>query len=194
MKKRYNMGFSAGALLFKESITISEQFLELQNWEAVKSKTISENLLQIRTLSGLQRIYSETVRRLSTLSEESLGLLVNSSKDTQIQIVWYSICKKYLFISEFVQEVIQSKLIRFDYLLTEDDFFIFYNKKAEIYDELNQLTELTKSKLKNNIFRMMREAGFVTKDHLINKIVIVQEVKNIIEREGLLNIRIFPSF
>jgi hypothetical protein len=67
----YLLSFTGSSLSVAESIKISEVYLELKDWEAVERKVKSENLLQARTKSSVQRVYQELAPRLQQLSLKS---------------------------------------------------------------------------------------------------------------------------
>ena len=48
----------------------------------------------------------------------------------------------------------------------------FFNQKAEWHDELDRIAHATQVKVRQIIFKMMREAGLLTEDHIINPVVL----------------------
>ena len=85
------MSFTAGTLLFKESVLISNLYLETRDWNVTREQVISSNLLQTRTTSSSKRISSETINRLKCLSDDELDLLSMGNYQEQLEIVWLGI-------------------------------------------------------------------------------------------------------
>ena len=53
----YILSFTSASLSISESVIIAETYLDLREWEATKEKVKSENLIQSRTQSSIQRVY-----------------------------------------------------------------------------------------------------------------------------------------
>jgi hypothetical protein len=75
----------------------------------------------------------------------------------QKQLLWLAVCKRYAYIREFSVEVLNEKYLRLDYELTEFDYDVFFSRKADWHIELDKLTDSTRKKLKQVLFRMLRE-------------------------------------
>lgn len=165
--KKYTLSFTSGALLYRESLTIAELFEELKDWGAVRERVIDENLLQMRTLNASKRIFQEVSSRLKHLTTTELKLLLASDPHDQEHILWLAICKRYRFIYDFAVEVVREKFIRLDFDLSYDDYDIFFNNKAEWHPEVAGVAESTRKKLRQVLFRMMRQANLLTPDDQI---------------------------
>ena len=72
----YILSFTGASLSLPESLIIAETYLDLRDWQAVEHKVKTENLIQARTKSSIQRTYQELAPRLAGLSDEQLELLV----------------------------------------------------------------------------------------------------------------------
>jgi hypothetical protein len=115
----------------------------------------------------VQRTFQELAPRLQQLTAEQLELLVEGNHQEQKQILWFAVCSRYAYIREFAIEVVHEKYQSLDYELTEFNYDAFFNRKADWHDELDRLRETTKTKIKTVLFRMLREAGLISKDHVI---------------------------
>lgn len=142
--QKYNMSFTAGALLQSESVTIAKLYLELGSWNEVKDKAIANNVLQSRAVSTLKRISYEIISRLSTLTSEELILLVNSSHKDQAYLIWMAVCRHHKFIADFATEVLRERFITFKPDLQYSDFDVFFNRKCDWHSELDGLSISTK--------------------------------------------------
>ena len=166
-QQHYTLAFTAGALLYRESLVVAELFEELGDWDAVGERVMGHNLLQMRTASASKRIFGEVSRRLKELTPAELALLRTGTHQEQAHLLWLAICKRYRFIYEFAVDVVREKFIRLDLDLSYDAYDIFFNNKAEWHPEVEHVAESTRKKLRQVLFRMMREANLLTADNQI---------------------------
>lgn len=186
------MSFTAGTLLHKESVTIAELFLELGDWKLTMEQSISSNILQARTMSSAKRINAETVNRLKCLNDDELNLLLEGSYEEQVEIVWLAICRYYPFIRDFSVEVIRDKISTFSYELQHEDFDAFFYKKIQWHEELENIAETTRNKLRQVLFKMLHEAKFLNKNSLIPLTMLSPKVVNLICRGSSEELLIYP--
>jgi len=190
---KYKMSFTAGTLLFKESVIISSLYLETLDWNKTKEQAISSNLLQTRTTSSSKRISAETIGRLKCLKEGELSLLSSGNYQEQIEIVWLSICRYYPFIKDFSIEVIREKISIFSTKLSHEDFDVFFNSKLQWHEELENIAETTRLKLRQVLFKMLVEANFLNKDFSILVSIISPKVVNLLYDTAADDLLIYPA-
>lgn len=178
------MSFTAGALLQTESVTIAKLYLELGSWNEVKDKAIANNVLQSRAVSTLKRISYEIISRLSTLTSEELILLVNSSHKDQAYLIWMAVCRHHKFIADFATEVLRERFITFKPDLQYSNFDVFFNRKCDWHSELDGLSISTKKKLRQVLFKMLREADFLDGKNNIQATILSPRLLDVIERNG----------
>jgi len=189
---QYKLSFTGAGLSISGSIKIAQVYLQIKDWDAVKEKVKTENLLQARTQSSVQRTFQELAPRLQQLTAEQLGLLVEGNHQEQKQILWFAVCSRYAYIREFAIEVVREKYQSLDYELTEFNYDAFFNRKADWHDELDRLRETTKTKLKTVLFRMLREAGLISKDHVIIPTVLSSRMVELLAPDSPAILHIFP--
>lgn len=188
----YNMSFTAGGLLLRESVEIAELFLTQGDWKAVRYMALNQNLIQSRTASSSKRVCREICLRLEELHEAELNILIEGSLQEQQQILWVGICRRHRFIYEFASEIIREKYLQINLDLRPEDYDAFFNAKAEWHDELEQLTESTRNKLRQVVFRMLREADILTKANTINPVILSAQVAHAVASYSPDDLRIFP--
>lgn len=189
---QYKLSFTGAGLSISGSIKIAEVYLQIKDWDAVKEKVKTENLLQARTQSSMQRTFQELAPRLQQLTAEQLELLVEGNHQEQKQILWFAVCSRYAYIREFAIEVVHEKYQSLDYELTEFNYDAFFNRKADWHDELDRLRETTKTKIKTVLFRMLREAGLISKDHVIIPTVLSSRMVELLAPDSPARLHIFP--
>jgi len=191
-KTDYNITFSNGGLLYRESLTIAEQYENLGDWEAVKEKVLDNNLLQIRTLSGARRIFGEARMRIRTLTDTEMELLLVGSHREQSYLLWLAACKRSRFIHDFAVEVIREKYLRLDLDLLYEDYDAFFNAKAEWHPELDRVALTTYKQQRLYLFQMLREAELLTKENRIIPAMLPPGLVEAIQHDSPAFFAIFP--
>jgi len=191
--KKYKTSFTTGGLYYREARKVAELFLSNPNWVVIHKQIIETNSLQARTSSSLKRTTNEVIQRLQLLTEDQLLLLAEGDLKDQKDILWLAVCKHYEIIHEFAVKVIREKYLRYDRQVTFVDWDSFFNSKAEWDEGLEHLTDSTKAKLRQVIFRIMRESDILSEKNEIIPAVISPRVFNAIKKENSENLLIFPT-
>lgn len=190
---KYSMAFTTCSLLVQESIKAAQLFVEKEDWKEVSQEATKTNLLQYRTESSLKRTLSEIISRLKLLPSDALPLLANGFIQDQLQILWFAVCLRYPFIKEFATEVIKEKYIIMQPELTSLDYDSFFNSKMNWHVELETITDTTKNKLKQVLFKMLKESEIVDDNNYINTVLLSPSVKEIIAGYNKEYLNIFPN-
>src|SRR5690349_5906722 len=103
---RYSFSFTAGALLTIECMALIPLYMDERDWETVRRRAVAENWLQARTHRAGVRQVSETVKRLSALTEAEVELLLDATGAERAQLLWTAACRRYRLIGEFAEEVV----------------------------------------------------------------------------------------
>ena len=191
---KYCMSFTTGGLFHHESVNLAVLYLDSKDWNAVRKKVLAENLLQTRTLSTLKRVCREVISRLKTLDAGELDLLVASNPREQGYLLWLAVCRRYGFIADFAVEVMRERYITFKTDLTHADFDAFFNRKSEWYAELGQLRSTTRNKLRQVLFKMLREADLLTANNMIKATMLSPGFVEEISRGNRRDFFFFPAF
>jgi hypothetical protein len=70
-----------------------------------------------------------------------------------------SICRRFAFIREFVEEVVRAKALALETHLTPGDFVRFFDLKGAEAPEVDALTEKSRDKVRQVLIRMLAEGG-----------------------------------
>ncbi len=193
---RYSLSFTTGSLFHHESVKLAALYLELGDWNAVRDRVVADNLLQTRTLNTLKRVCREVISRLEILCRSQLELLVEGCHQEQAYLLWIAVCRRYKFIADFAIEVLRERYITLKPDLSFDDFDAFFNQKYEWHLELDKISPTTQNKLRQVLFRILREADLLTGDNIINTALFsprLLEVMHISNREDVLYFPVFES-
>lgn len=189
----YRMSFTNGGLFFRESLVLAELYQSLGSWAKVKPLALEKNLLQSRTVSSAKRNIREICSRLECLTQEQLDLLMDGSRSDQASMLWLAVCKRYQFVKEFAEEVIREKFLRLDNELSYADYDFFFNAKAEWHEELAGLSETTNKKLRQVLFRLLREADILSANDMILPAMLSPHIVWVIIRDNPAYLTIFPA-
>jgi hypothetical protein len=188
------MSFTAGSLFHRESVKLAVLYSEFKDWNTVQDKVISENLLQARTLNTSKRVCREIISRLKNLSSSELDLLIEANPQDQGYLLWLAVCRRYKFIGDFAIEVLRERYITLKTDLSYEDFDSFLNKKSEWHSELDEIRSTTRNKLRQVLFKILREAGLLTAKNTINAAMLSQRILEAIPHDKRRDILFFPAF
>ena len=188
----YLLSFTGANLSLSKSLSLARAFNDYGSWEAVEERLLPENILQMRTNSAAVRVHQEIVPRLQTLTEEQMELLTEGSYLEQKHMLWLAVCKRYRYIRDFAIEVIREKYLRMDYQVTDLDYTSFFNRKADWHEELEEITESTQNKIRQVLFRMLKEAEILSEDNVIIETILTQKEKRAMMEDAPISFEIFP--
>ena len=164
---KYILSYTAASLSPYDSEVIASLYLELKDWESVRKSVVDDNALQKGTVSTRKREYGELKKRLETLTPAQLAFYEDASSTEVKNLTILSCFKLYQFIYNFSTEIMRKKLLLFDFQVLNSDYESFYDSKRVAYDKLNTISEATQKKLKQVMFKMFEQAGFI--DSVKNK-------------------------
>lgn len=190
----YRMSFSTGGLFLRESVELAKLYQELADWDLVKKQSASSNLLQTRTKASSTRAIREIVFRLQKLTSAELELLVEGSPQDQKYLLWISVCRTYPFIGEFAVEILHEYYITMRGELQYEDFDYFFNKKADLICQLDEISPTTRDKLRQVLFRMMREADLLTPGNTIQPAMFTPHLIEVVSNHAEKDLQCFPVF
>ena len=114
------------------------------------------------------------------MSEEEMQLFCTGNDQDQRHLLWLAICRRYEFIRDFYQQIVQGHWRALKERVTNDDFNLFWAQKRVDHPEVERISNLTKEKLRSVVFRIMREVSLISKDNHINNVVLSSAVHDLI--------------
>lgn len=188
----YVLSFTAAGVLLQESRLLADLYSHLRDWDSVRQQAVVENSLQARKPASAVRVARELALRLQDLSDEELEILRSGSDQEQREILWIAICRRYRLIAEFAVEVLRERFLHLGPPLQLEDFDVFYDRKADWAEELDKLAPVTRRKLRQVLFRMLREAGLIARDGSIQPVLVSDKVRRVVGREHASDLMYFP--
>lgn len=191
-RPKLNMSFTVGSLLARESLLLLELYRKHQDWSKAKTEAVETNILQTNKTSSCQRIVTELYSRLKLLKEEELALLDSGSSHDQQHILWLAFCRKYLFAYSFATEIIRDKLSRANNELADIDFKLFYEAQELTHPELEKISERQKNRLRQVLFRTMKEANIIDKHKMIQPTTLNDDLLSLLSKNNKKDLLIYP--
>ena len=193
-EQQYKLSFTAGGLYVNESLELARIYLELRDWKQSISQAISEGFIQLPKESSKRRILREIATRLKMLSFDELNYFINDAdRQEQSHILWLASCRAYRLIREFAVEILNDRYQTYHLELPVRIFEHFLEEKAELSDSLNTTTKSTRGKLRQFVFRIMREAGIISDDNCIQTAWISSKLRAMLEKNAPFDLAIFPG-
>jgi hypothetical protein len=177
--EEYRLSFGTGGLYVTESAQLIQSFSELGDWSEVIEDAVEKNLLQFKSTQSTRRAVREICIRLKSLSVHELDFFATADPFDQSILCWLASCRTYQFIGDFATQVVLENFASYKLELGYADFDFFYEEQAQFHPELEDLTESTRKKLRQILFRMLREAGILTDDNRIVVSIPSQSLKDI---------------
>ena len=188
----YLMSFTAGALLYRESMAVAELYAELGDWAAVREMMIRREPLADANGKCDGAGVSRGQRAAANVDACRVGGLAGWIPTEQGYVLWLAICKRYRFIHDFAVEVVRERVLRLNFSLAYEDFDVFFRTQAEWHPEVESVEPSTRAKLRQVLFRMMREAEILSRQDRILPAILTPQLVTAIRQDAPALLAIFP--
>ena len=193
-RQDYKMSFSTGGLFLNESVEVARLHVEGEPWESTILRAMDEGATSLPKAASNRRSLREISNRLLTLTaRERSYFLEEADRSDQQAFLWIATCRAYRFVREFAVEVVRERYLSYQLDLPLESFDILLAAKAEWDEGLAGLSRSTQLKLRQIMFRMMREAGIISADSRIQTAILSTYLKNMIEEKNPGELAVFPS-
>jgi len=190
----YKMSFTSGGLFLNESVIVAELHVAGEDWKVTLSRALEEGATSLPKAASNRRTLREIVNRLMTLTEDEVRFLVeDAGRQEQQHLLWVATCRAYRFVREFAVEVICDRYIAYQLDLPLESFDIFFDAKADWNEGLASISESTRNKLRQILFRMMREAGVISDGNRIQSTYLSAQLRQVIEATNPADLVVFPG-
>jgi hypothetical protein len=188
------MSFAVGGLHLNESIDIARARSAAESWEQTLEWAIDAGVGSLPKAASRRRSLREIIVRVSTLSPTELEFLVgDADRSEQQALLWIATCRAYRFVHEFTIEVIRERALSLKLDLPLETFDVFFDGKAEWDEHLAAITPATRAKLRQILFRIMREAGIVSDSYRILTPTVSRRLRSILEDQRPQDLDLFPD-
>ena len=108
-------------------------------------------------------------------------------------LIWLATCRAYRFVHEYSVEVVCERYAAMRFDLPLESFDAFFESRTLRDPNLETIRPSTRRKLRQVLFRMMREASIVTDDNRIQGTVISPPLMRMLEQSRKDSLAVFPG-
>ncbi len=193
VQTRYVLSFSAGGLLYHESVVVAEAYANARgDWKRAILDITDGNLLQSRTVSTTRRKLLEVRKRLQLLTQREMSLLASGSPLDQKLLLWLACCLRYEVLADFARDVLRGRYLQMDLFIGRADVERFLEAKSVWHNELEDLAPSTRTKLQTVMMRMLRESEMVSDDGIVLPPMMSSELQSAIMDDSRDHFLLFP--
>lgn len=179
--------------MLNESLVIAQSYRTGEPWAAARERLLLEGASSLPKLASQTRALREVYDRIGTLTEsERLWMVEDADRAGQQALMWLAICRTYRFVREFAVEVISERFAGWRLELGHEAFDRFLAGKAEFDQGLADLSPSTCAKLRQVLFRILREAGLLSSSGEIQPVLLPLRMKILLEGNNPEDLRVFP--
>jgi hypothetical protein len=191
---RYALSWTTGTLLATEAALVAPLFLEERDWTVTRARAKESNVLQSRVARSSTRMLGALLPRLQVLTEAELRIVADGTSTERGHLMWAAACREYTLIAEFAEEVLRDRFLKLAGTLTYEHYDSFYRGKAIWREELDEVTDRSYQKLRQVLFKMMVEAGLLTKQGHIEPALLSARVADCLNKRTPSDVRFFPTW
>lgn len=190
----YKMSFTSGGLFLNESVAVAALHKNGEDWSQTLVRALEEGATSLPKAASNRRTLREIVNRLSTLGDEEISFLKHDAQRQEQQyLLWIATCRAYRFVREFAVDIICDRYLSYQLDLPLESFDIFFATKADWDDGLASIRDTTRKKLRQILFRMMREASILSADNRIQSTYLSSPLRILIEANRPGDLAFFPG-
>ncbi|HDH04527.1 MAG TPA: DUF1819 family protein [Nitrospirae bacterium] len=167
-KRIYNAEISAGSLMLNESRMIAKLLLKNPDEDAWHKAIIVDNVLQKKAPSSAKRQARLIRNRLELMTMDLLRLVVDGNREVAMQALFAAAIKRSRLLGDFIDEVIRGHIKTFNTQLTLRDWKNYFSDCEQRDDSLKGLSDSTKKKLGQVVFRILAEAKYIDSTRSLN--------------------------
>lgn len=176
----YNGEIVAGSLLIPESREIAKLLLQDASEEEWRQAIIVENILQKRSPASAKRQARLIKKRLELMTPKHWALVKNGTAEITTQALLAAAIKHSRLLGDFMGQVCRQHWQTFNRTLSGKDWREFHETCYQIDPGIAKWTETTTSKLRQVVFRILAEAGYIDSTRKLNlqPVSIVPEIRD----------------
>lgn len=179
----YNGDIGAGSLLVGESRLVAGLLLDGVDDQTWRRAIMVENILQKRNPESARRQARLVRQRLENMPADLLHIVAHGGMDACVQATLAAAIKHSRLLGDFMDTMIRQHWQTFQPKLTVQDWTYYLEICVQIDPRVKDWTKNTQSKLKQVVFRILAEAGYVdsTRSLRLLPVQIVPDVRRSLE-------------
>ena len=180
--KKYDISYRQGALMSDYFDAVMNAITDFDLFVS-GDEQLHYSIIKANSEASQQRYLRELTRRIKQLSSSMFNYYFTADTNNKRVIQFYTICKTYSIIAEFMIEVVRKKWLNLNFNLEPYDFKNHLIEKLEQTGVLEQTTETTLYRLGQVFFKMLQELGMYKKEKF-NTIKIDPQLMQLLYQAG----------
>jgi hypothetical protein len=178
-QKIYNGEIVAGSLLIPESRKIATLLLRGASEAEWHQAIIIRNILQKRSPASAKRQAVLIKKRLGLMTPEHWALVKDGNAEVTTQALLAAAVKHSRLLGDFMNNVCRQHWLIFNRMISDKDWREFLETCFQVDPTVGEWTATTTAKLKQVVYRILAEAGYVDSTRKLNlqPVSIVPEVR-----------------
>ena len=160
---RYTAGLTGEIFLFNESRTLAGFLAQGEDPNALRARNLTENLIMYKKDSSLKRVSPPIFRRLATMSPGALEIFVSADLESSRILLLVAIAKTDRLVRDFILTVYADKIALRASKIDKSDIERYFESVYAEEPLLRDKSDASKMKLKQQLMKIMAEAGLVKK-------------------------------
>jgi hypothetical protein len=183
----YSAGMVSQVFAFVETRETARLMAEGFSREEIKERVETENLYQLKSPERLRRTFNYVYKRLSSLPDGAVELLVQADTENAKLLTLIGIMNTDRLFFEFVYEVYRGKIILGEKTIEDRDMNGFFDDKAAQSEEVAGWSESGIKKLKNCYLKNLADAGLIesTKTREIKHALVNYRIEELLVKNGM---------
>jgi hypothetical protein len=159
----YSTALTGEPFLFNETRTIARFLVANEDMETLRKRNQVENLIMHKKNGSLKRTSSPIFRRLSIMTPAGQQILANGDIEAARIMLLIAIAKTDRLIRDFLTHVYAAELAVKSEKIFKSNIERYFEAVYDTEPSLRDRSELTKAKLKQQLMKIVVEAGLAQK-------------------------------
>lgn len=183
----YSAGMVSQVFAFVETKKTAKLMTQGLSREELKEKIVGNNLYQLKNTDRLNRTFNYVYKRLSSLPEEAVKLLVSVDIENAKLLTLIGIMNTDKLFFEFVYEVYRGRVILGEKTIKDREISGFFDEKATQSDVVSGWTDAAVKKLKQCYIKNLTDAGLLetTKGREIRHALVNYRIEDVLHKNGM---------
>lgn len=184
---KYTAVLTGEPYLFNETRTLAKFLLLGEDIVLLRGRNLAENLIMHKKPGSLKRVNRPIFRRLSVISPTAMQILAYDDITSARLILLVAIAKTDSVVKDFLTNVYADKLAMKSSRIDKSDIERYFESIYAEEPYIRDRTEQTKAKLKQQLMRILVEAGLVEKHgnvFLVTRPIITNKLVNQLVADG----------
>lgn len=183
--KEYSAKLTGESFLLYELKIVAKLKKEGFSDKDIRKMVLDENLFQYQFKSSINRRLTPLIQRVNILDDVLINMLIDDPLGNGTIINLYAIMKNDRLFFEFMDEVVKEKLNNTNEIIEKKDINIYFDRKAEQNEIVENWSDQTIKKLKQVIKKILSEAKVLDlKTGEVHKLIISQELNEYLIKIG----------